>query len=120
MKVIPTEAVLGAEIAGVDLSRRLDDAMFAAIERAYNEALSHRPEILSTSIPPQVVELSGLLDGYSGSHGAGLDPARPVNRGGRFSRKAATPSARSGVRAAIAWLRASMLRTSSSDMPSPW
>jgi hypothetical protein len=54
------------------------------------------------------------------SHRAGLDPARPVKRGGRFSRKAATPSARSGVRAAIAWLRASMFRTSSSDMPSPW
>ena len=37
MKIIPTAAVLGAEIAGVDLSRPLDDAMFAAIERAYNE-----------------------------------------------------------------------------------
>src|SRR5262245_54464402 len=35
MKVIPTRAVLGAEIAGVDLSRPLDDATFAAIERAY-------------------------------------------------------------------------------------
>src|SRR5262249_55480586 len=41
-------------------------------------------------------------------HRAGLEPARPVKRGGRFSRNAATPSARSGVRAAIAWLRASM------------
>ena len=37
MKVIPTAAVLGAEIAGVDLSRHLDDATFAAIERAYDE-----------------------------------------------------------------------------------
>src|SRR2546422_3514534 len=37
MKVVPTAAVLGAEIAGVDLSRPPDDAMFAAIERAYNE-----------------------------------------------------------------------------------
>jgi len=37
MKVIPTPAVLGAEIAGVDLSRHLDDITFAAIERAYNE-----------------------------------------------------------------------------------
>jgi taurine dioxygenase len=37
MKVIPTAAVLGAEIRGVDLSRRLDDATFAAIERAYDE-----------------------------------------------------------------------------------
>src|SRR2546422_38164 len=37
MKVIPTAAVLGAEIAGVDLSQRLDDPAFAAIERAYDE-----------------------------------------------------------------------------------
>jgi taurine dioxygenase len=37
MKVIPTASVLGAEIAGVDLSRRLDDATFVAIEHAYNE-----------------------------------------------------------------------------------
>ena len=37
MKVIPTAAMLGAEIAGVDLSQPLDDATFAAIERAYNE-----------------------------------------------------------------------------------
>ena len=37
MKVIPTAAVLGAEIAEVDLSRQLDDATFAAIERAYDE-----------------------------------------------------------------------------------
>src|SRR5258706_7357086 len=37
MKVIPTAAVHGAEIAGVDLSRPLDDATFAAIERAYDE-----------------------------------------------------------------------------------
>src|SRR5712664_1724669 len=37
MKVIPTAAVLGAEIARVDLSRPVDDATFAAIERAYDE-----------------------------------------------------------------------------------
>lgn len=37
MKVIPTAAVHGAEIAGVDLARPLDDATFAAIERAYDE-----------------------------------------------------------------------------------
>jgi len=37
LKVSPTAAVLGAEIAGVDLSRQLDDATFAAIDRAYNE-----------------------------------------------------------------------------------
>ena len=37
MKIIPTGAVLGAEIAGVELSRPIDDATFAAIERAYDE-----------------------------------------------------------------------------------
>ena len=37
MKVIPTAAALGAEIGGVDLSQPLDDATFAAIERAYDE-----------------------------------------------------------------------------------
>src|SRR4026207_1074485 len=37
MKVVPTAAVLGAEIAGVDLSRPLDDATFVVIERAYEE-----------------------------------------------------------------------------------
>ena len=37
MKIVPTAAVLGAEIAAVDLSRPLDDPTFAAIERAYDE-----------------------------------------------------------------------------------
>ena len=37
MTVTPTAAALGAEIGGVDLSRPLDDATFAAIERAYDE-----------------------------------------------------------------------------------
>ena len=37
VEVIPTGAALGAEIRGVDLSRPLDEASFAAIERAYNE-----------------------------------------------------------------------------------
>src|SRR5262245_61400677 len=37
IKIVPTAAVLGAEIAGVDLSHPLDDATFAAIERAYDE-----------------------------------------------------------------------------------
>ena len=35
--IIPTGAALGAEIRGVDLAKPLDDAIFAAIERAYNE-----------------------------------------------------------------------------------
>jgi len=33
----PFDAALGAEVRGVDLSRNLDDATFAAIERAYND-----------------------------------------------------------------------------------
>jgi taurine dioxygenase len=37
IEIIPTGAALGAEIRGVDLARPLDDADFAAIERAYDE-----------------------------------------------------------------------------------
>lgn len=37
IEIIPTAAALGAEIRGVDLADDLDDATFAAIERAYNE-----------------------------------------------------------------------------------
>ena len=36
VKVIPTAAVLGAEIRGVDLARPLEDATFGEIERAFN------------------------------------------------------------------------------------
>ena len=34
--IIPTAAVLGAEIRGVDLARPLDDLTFSEIERAFN------------------------------------------------------------------------------------
>ena len=37
IEVIPTGAVLGAEIRGINLAKSLDDATFAAIERAYND-----------------------------------------------------------------------------------
>lgn len=37
IEIIPTRAALGAEIRGVDLARPLDDATFAAIDRAFNE-----------------------------------------------------------------------------------
>jgi taurine dioxygenase len=37
IEVIPTGAALGAEICGVDLAQPLDDATFAAIERAYDD-----------------------------------------------------------------------------------
>ena len=37
MQIIQTGAALGAEIRGVDLSQSLDEATFAAIDRAYNE-----------------------------------------------------------------------------------
>lgn len=36
MEVVPTKAVLGAEIRGVDLSRELDDATFRQIENAFD------------------------------------------------------------------------------------
>jgi taurine dioxygenase len=39
MKVIPSEAVLGAEIVGVDLTQALDACTCDAIEAAYNEHL---------------------------------------------------------------------------------
>ena len=37
IEIIPTGAALGAEIRGVDLAVPLDDTVFAAIERAYND-----------------------------------------------------------------------------------
>jgi alpha-ketoglutarate-dependent taurine dioxygenase len=37
IEIMPTGAALGAEISGVDLAHPLDDATFAAIERAYND-----------------------------------------------------------------------------------
>ena len=37
IEIIPTGAVLGAEIRGVNLARALDDATFTAIERTYNQ-----------------------------------------------------------------------------------
>jgi taurine dioxygenase len=37
IEIVPTGAALGAEIRGADLARPLDDADFAAIERAYDE-----------------------------------------------------------------------------------
>jgi taurine dioxygenase len=37
IEVTPTGAAVGAEILGVDLARPLDEAGFAAIERAYND-----------------------------------------------------------------------------------
>jgi taurine dioxygenase len=37
LEVIPTGAVLAAEIRGLDLSERMDDSTFAVIEGAYNE-----------------------------------------------------------------------------------
>jgi len=37
VEVIPVDAPIGAEIRGVDLSRDLDDASFAAVEAAFNE-----------------------------------------------------------------------------------
>jgi taurine dioxygenase len=35
--IIPTGVALGAESRGINLAKPLDDATFAAIERAYND-----------------------------------------------------------------------------------
>jgi taurine dioxygenase len=37
IEIIPTGAALGAEIRGVDLAKPIDNATFAAIERAYDD-----------------------------------------------------------------------------------
>jgi taurine dioxygenase len=37
IEIVPTGAVLGAEVSGVDLARPLDDGTFAAIEQAFDE-----------------------------------------------------------------------------------
>jgi len=36
IEIIQTGAALGGEIRGIDLAQPLDDATFAAIDRAYN------------------------------------------------------------------------------------
>jgi taurine dioxygenase len=40
--VTPTGAALGADVAGVNLARPIDDAMFKAIEAAWHEHLVRR------------------------------------------------------------------------------
>src|SRR5438874_1660734 len=54
IEIIPTGAALGAEIRGIDLAQPLDDATFAAIDRAYNEhgVIFFRDQRLT---PPQQV-----------------------------------------------------------------
>src|SRR5260370_25255497 len=54
IEIIPTGAALGAEIRGIDLAQPLDDATFAAVDRAYNEhgVIFFRDQQLT---PPQQV-----------------------------------------------------------------
>ena len=54
IEIIPTRAALGAEILGVNLAEPIDDAAFAAIERAYDEygVIFFRNQRIS---PPQQV-----------------------------------------------------------------
>src|SRR6266704_3766962 len=54
IEIIQTDAALGAEIRGIDLAQPPDDAMFAAIDRAYNEhgVIFFRDQRLT---PPQQV-----------------------------------------------------------------
>ena len=57
VEIIPTNAVLGAEIRGVDLARVLDDATFYEIERAFNTyaVIFFRDQRIT---PPQQVALT--------------------------------------------------------------
>jgi taurine dioxygenase len=57
VQVVPTGAALGAEIQGVDLSRPLDDATLAAVERAFDEhgVIFFRNQDIT---PPQQVEFT--------------------------------------------------------------
>jgi len=54
IEVIPTGAAIGAEIRGISLADPLDDATFAAIEKAYNNhgVIYFRSQCLT---PPQQV-----------------------------------------------------------------
>jgi len=54
IEIIQTGAALGAEIRGIDLAQPLDDATFAAVDRAYNEhgVIFFRDQRLT---PPQQV-----------------------------------------------------------------
>lgn len=57
IEIVPTGAAVGAEIRGVDLSKPLDDATFAAIEDAYdrNGVIFFRDQRIT---PPQQVDFS--------------------------------------------------------------
>src|SRR5258707_5697881 len=58
IEIIPTGDALGAEFRGIDLAQPLDDATFAAIDRAYNEhgVIFFRDQRLT---PPQQVAFTG-------------------------------------------------------------
>jgi taurine dioxygenase len=57
IEIIPTGAALGAEIRGVDLAEPINDATFAAIEKAYDDhgVIFFRNQRIS---PPQQVEFT--------------------------------------------------------------
>ena len=60
IEAIPTGAAIGAEIRGINLAHRLDDATFAAIEKAYNThgVIFFRSQCLT---PPQQVAFTRLF-----------------------------------------------------------
>ena len=55
VEIIPTAAVLGAEIGGVDLARPLDNSTFCEIERAF----THQSVIKTTFL--LYVTISGAI-----------------------------------------------------------
>jgi alpha-ketoglutarate-dependent taurine dioxygenase len=76
IEIIPTGAALGAEISGVDMAQPIDDAVFAAIERAYNDhgVIFFRDQHIT---PPQQSPLPAVL-ARSNSTSSESDGAFPV------------------------------------------
>ncbi len=76
IEIIPTGAALGAEISGVDMAQPIDDAVFATIERAYNDhgVIFFRDHHIT---PPQQVAFTRCLS-RSNSTSSESDGAFPV------------------------------------------
>ena len=66
LAIVPAHPVLGAEIRGVDLADPLDDAMFAAIEAAYDQhgVIFFRDQHIT---PPQQAQMAEGKKLYNGA-----------------------------------------------------
>ena len=98
IEIIPTGAALGAEIRGVDLAQPLDDATFAAIERAYTAhgVMFFRDQRIT---PPQQVAFTrrfGEIE-FNVFGERWSVPGQPGDRGG-FQRHRGRPSDRRSSR----------------------